>query len=142
MSGSRLRPFLCVGLAYFVIAVLVPIPFLADDPGQLTFWGSTWSLLAGTAGAIGALGIIYAFNFGGRPIFVMPLVFGLAPVINTMSTTLMNNLWGQIGLPFKISLGLVILGAVTVLTMAPRAHPPAKAAKPEADGGKPTHSED
>ena len=26
MAGSRLRPFLCVGLAYFVIAVLLPLP--------------------------------------------------------------------------------------------------------------------
>jgi len=123
MSGSRLRPFLCVGLAYFVVAVLIPIPFLANDPGELTIKGSTWALLAGTAGAMGALGIIFSFNFGGRPIFVMPLVFGLAPVVNTLSTTLMNNLWGQIGWPFKISLMLVILGAVTVLTTAPRPKP-------------------
>ena len=133
MGGSRLRPFLCVGLAYFVIAVIVPIPFLSGDPGKLTFMGSTWSLLAGTAGALGALGIIYAFNFGGRPIFVMPLVFGLAPVVNTMSTTLVGNLWAEIGWPFKISLALVILGAVMVLILAPKPKPgpvPAQAPPP------------
>ncbi|HMO13495.1 MAG TPA: hypothetical protein PKD64_02230 [Pirellulaceae bacterium] len=120
MAGSRLRPFLCVGLAYFVIAVLVPIPFLSSDPGTLTFMGSTWSILAGVAGAFGALGIIYSFNFGGRPIFVMPLVFGMAPVVNTLSTTLAKGLWNEIGWSFKISLALVILGAVLVLTMAPK----------------------
>ena len=90
MQGSRLRPFLCVGLAYFAIAVIVPI-MLADrfpEPGS---WNSAsgigWSLLAGAAGAIGALGIIYAFNFGGKPIFIMPLVFGIAPVVNTLTET-------------------------------------------------------
>ena len=35
-------------------------------------------------GAIGALGIILAFNFGGKPVYVMPLVFGGAPVITTL----------------------------------------------------------
>lgn len=133
MGGSRLRPFLCVGLAYFVIAVLVPIPMLSSDPGHLTFMGSTWSLIAGTAGAVGALGIIYAFNFGGRPIFIMPLVFGLAPVVNTLSTTFAKGLWDQVTWPFLISLGLVILGAVTVLITAPKPKPPAKKPKPEKD---------
>ncbi len=28
MQGSRLRPFICVGLAYFLIAVLVPLALL------------------------------------------------------------------------------------------------------------------
>ncbi len=135
MGGSRLRPFLCVGLAYFVIAVLVPIPLLAGDPGSWTFSGSTWGLLAGTAGAVGALGIIYAFNSGGRPIFIMPLVFGLAPVVNTMSTTLVRGLWGNVTWPFLISLSLVILGSVTVLLTAPRPKPaPKQDAKPDQQG--------
>ena len=86
MNGSRLRPFLCVGLAYFAIAVLVPLLLLGtfEEPGGFqNVGGVMWSLAAGAAGAIGALGIIYAFNFGGKPIYVMPLVFGFAPVINT-----------------------------------------------------------
>jgi hypothetical protein len=128
MGGSRLRPFLCVGIAYFAIAVIVPY-FLLDifpEPGGWSFGGSSWSLLAGAAGAIGALGIIYAFNFGGKPIFVMPLVFGFAPVVNTFTETVSKGLFDELSQWFYLSLLLVILGAVTVLICAPRGKPPVK----------------
>jgi hypothetical protein len=122
MDGSRLRPFLCVGLAYFVIAVMVPIPLLEvfHEPGGWSPSGVLWSLAGGAVGAIGALGIILAFNFGGKPIYVMPLVFGGAPVINTLTTTLTQGTLGQISVLFYLSLALVIAGAVTVLVFAPR----------------------
>ena len=126
MGGSRLRPFLFVGLAYFFIAVALPLilqNFLPADPGELNTLGVLWSLAAGAAGAVGALGIIYAFNFGGKPIFVMPLVFGGAPVVNTLTTTITSKALGQLTWPFYISLFLVIVGAVTVLTNAPRNKP-------------------
>ncbi|MEQ1904737.1 MAG: hypothetical protein ABL888_11165 [Pirellulaceae bacterium] len=123
MNGSRLRPFLCVGLAYFVIAVVVPYFLLIKfpEPGSWTHVdGVMWSLMGGTAGALGALGIIYAFNFGGKPIFIMPLVFGGAPVVNTLAETISHNLWDQLSTSFFLSLGVVILGAVTVLVSAPK----------------------
>lgn len=131
MGGSRLRPFLMVGLAYLVFAVILPLIFwqaLPPDPGTLNTTGVIWSLLGGAVGALGALGIIYAFNFGGKPITIMPLVFGGAPVINTIVTTVTNNTWSQLEPQFFISLFLVIGGAVTVLVNAPRGNPPAKAA--------------
>ncbi len=127
MEGSRLRPFLCVGLAYFAIAVVLPWFLLGtfpEGPGQQPTSGFIWSILAGAAGAIGALGIIYAFNFGGKPIYVMPLVFGFAPVVNTLAEALTKNLLGQIGWQFYLSLLLVILGAVMVLVCAPRGKKP------------------
>lgn len=126
MGGSRLRPFLFVGLAYFVIAVAMPLilkGFLPPDPGQWNVNGVVWSLAAGAAGAIGALGIIYAFHFGGKPIYIMPLVFGGAPVVNTFTTTIAQQTLGELSYPFYISLLLVIFGAVTVLTNAPRGKP-------------------
>lgn len=126
MGGSRLRPFFCVGLAYFVIAVVVPGLLLGQiaDPGSFSSVpGILWSLAAGATGAVGALGIIYAFNFGGKPIFVMPLVFGLAPVINTFYEIVTRNLYGQVPQMFYVSLALVILGATIVLVMAPRKKP-------------------
>lgn len=127
MGGSRLRPFLCVGLAYFVIAVIAPFFLLGSFP-EGEAWnplGFGWSMLAGAAGAIGALGIIYAFNFGGKPVFVMPLVFGLAPVVNTFTETISKGLFDQVGYEFWISLALVIFGAVMVLLCAPRGKKPA-----------------
>ncbi len=145
MHGSRLRPFLCVGLAYFLIAVVVPLALLGTlgEPGQWApdgnLSGILWSLGAGAAGAIGALGIIMAFNFGGKPIYVMPLVFGCAPVVNTFTTLIHEGTFGQIGVMFYGSLLLVILGAVTVLIFAPRPH-----GKPGAGhaGGKPAAGTD
>lgn len=128
MGGSRLRPFLCVGLAYFAIAVIVPYLLLGKfpEPGGWTIDGTAWSLAAGAAGAIGALGIIYAFNYGGKPVYVMPLVFGFAPVVNTLTEMVTKGLYGQVSIWFFASMGLVIVGAVTVLVFAPRGKPAAK----------------
>lgn len=141
MAGSRLRPFLCVGLAYFAIAVCAPgvILGVAPEPGSWTTSGVLWSLAAGAAGAIGSLGIILAFNFGGKPVFVMPLVFGGAPVVNTFTTVLVDGTLQFITVPFYVSLGLVIAGAVTVLTNAPKPAPKTigKPAPAEASDDKP-----
>jgi len=134
MDHSRLRPLLCVGLAYFAIAVLVPnfwLITIADEPSEYTFKGTVWSLAAGSAGAIGALGIIMAFNFGGKPVYVMPLVFGGAPVVNTVFTITANGLWGSIHPLFYSGLMLLIAGAAMVLVFAPKGPPPAKVESPE-----------
>jgi hypothetical protein len=127
MAGSRLRPFLCVGLAYFVIAVIVPLPLLQffREPGGFNLSGTAWSMAGGAAGAIGALGIIMAFNFGGKPIYVMPLVFGGAPVVNTFTTVLAEGTYSDLSPLFLASLIVVIAGATTVLVFAPRHAKPA-----------------
>jgi hypothetical protein len=129
---SALRPFMCVGAAYFLIAVIVPAALLArgGEKGSWTMTGVLWSLLAGACGALGALGIILALSFGGRPIYVMPLVFGGAPVVNTLLTAFMNRAFNQLKGLFLAGLLLVITGAVTVLIFKPQpaaADPPAKA---------------
>ncbi|MFM7293008.1 MAG: hypothetical protein ACKOHK_06135 [Planctomycetia bacterium] len=125
---SNLRPFMCVGLAYFVIAVLVPLALLArGERGRWASKGVLWSLLAGTAGALGALGVILALGFGGKPIYVMPLVFGGAPVVNTLLTAAMNRSFNQLKAPFLAGLILVITGAVTVLVFKPQPQPHAQA---------------
>ena len=125
MGGSRLRPFCCVGIAYFVIAVMVPVLFLESttmhESSGYTGWGMIGSILAGVCGAMGALGIILAFTFGGKPIFVMPLVFGFAPVVNTIGSMIVAGNFKSLNLLFAASLLLGILGAVTVLLNAPKA---------------------
>ena len=130
MNGSRLRPFTCVGLAYFFIAVAAPIAMIytrSGDTGAWTASGMTWSFLAGVAGAIGALGVILAFNAGGKPYYVMPLIFGFAPVINTFISLSEAGTWSLVTPMFWISLAVVIAGAVTVLTNAPKPKPQATA---------------
>jgi hypothetical protein len=61
-----------------------------------------------------------AFNAGGRPVFVMPLVFGGAPVVNSMYSVTRNQLWDDIHPFFWAGLILVIAGAAIVLVFAPR----------------------
>ena len=133
---SSLRPFMCVGAAYFLIAVLIPTLLLArgGERGGWTTKGVVWSLLAGAAGALGALGVILALGFGGKPIYVMPLVFGGAPVVNTLLSAFMNRAFGQLKAPFLAGLLLVVTGAVTVLVFKPQTTPhaaPAPAAAAE-----------
>jgi hypothetical protein len=139
MAGSRLRPFLLVGISYFLVAVILPYLILAAAPdhGAWSFSGTLWSLAGGAAGAIGALGVIMAFNFGGKPIYVMPLIFGGAPVVNTFVVLAAKGAMSHIGPVFIAGLILVAAGAVTVLVFAPKApaHAPT-AAEPASTHGK------
>ena len=121
MGGSRLRPFICVGLAYFFIAVALPLILIQTgiDRGSWSVSGAAWSIGAGALGAMGALGIIYAFNFGGKPIFVMPLVFGFAPIVNTIVSMSEAGTLSQISSLFVGALATTIAGAVMVLVFQP-----------------------
>lgn len=125
MHHSRMRPLLCVGLAYFLIAVIVPYFFLGEmgEASSYVRFGTIWALLGGAFGAIGALGIIMAFNFGGKPVFVMPLVFGGAPVVNTVFASASQGMFGELGPWFLAGLILVIAGSTIVLVFAPRGEP-------------------
>jgi hypothetical protein len=129
---ALLRPFVCVGLAYFLIGVIVPgiWLYLYGEKGEWTVHGIIWSVAGGAMGAIGALGIIMAFKFGGRPVYVMPLVFGGAPVVNAFLTIFLADRMKEIGPVFLAGLVMVVLGAVTVLMFAPDASPPAAPAAP------------
>jgi hypothetical protein len=131
MQGSRLRPLICVGLAYLAVAVVVAPLIIqmwqgSEEWNKMTFTGSVWSFAGGTAGAVGALGIILAFTFGGKPTYVMPLVFGGAPVINTLVTVgpgLANGSITGVSPFFFAGLIIVIAGAATVLIFAPKGAP-------------------
>jgi hypothetical protein len=124
MENSRLRPLLCVGIAYFAIAVIIPILIMgasADGiPQETTFGGWSFSMLAGVFGAVGAFGIILSFTFGGKPVFVMPLVFGGAPIINTIISVLEMEAVGEVSSMFYGSLTTVIIGAIVTLVTAPK----------------------
>jgi hypothetical protein len=121
LGHSSLRAFVGVGIAYFLIAVLVPLGLLSRKPekGYWSMTGTLLSLFAGTVGALGALGVILAVAFKGQPIYVMPIVFGAAPVVNTMVTSWLNKSFSQIKPMFIFGLILVALGAVGVLVNKP-----------------------
>lgn len=92
MLGSPLRALLCVGFAYFLIGVVVPLVMLGAQgelKGGSPFLGlktdgAIAATAAGVLGAVGAVCIILAFRAGGLPTYVMPLVFGGAPLVNVL----------------------------------------------------------
>ena len=90
--GNPMRALLCVGLAYFLIGVLVPLAVLKWQ-GELkgfNMGGLSWATSAGALGALGAICIILAFRAGGLPTYVMPLVFGGAPLVNVLVSMWMH----------------------------------------------------
>jgi hypothetical protein len=93
LLGSPLRALLCVGFAYFLLGVLVPVASLASSPGGIGSFpmaGSIWATIGGALGAIGAICIIWAFKSGGLPTYVMPIVFGGAPLVNVIVSAVMH----------------------------------------------------
>jgi hypothetical protein len=89
---NPLKALLCVGVAYFLIGVLVPVATLAaqGELGGFDPRGLMTATIAGALGAIGAACIIWAFRAGGLPVIVMPLVFGGAPVVNVLLSMVMH----------------------------------------------------
>ena len=90
--ANPMKALLCVGIAYMLIGVLAPVFTLMSQGGVNGFnrQGSTWAFLGGALGAIGAVFIILAFKSGGLPAYVMPLVFGGAPLINVLVSMWMH----------------------------------------------------
>src|SRR5438552_3185433 len=83
-SAGSVRAFLCVGLAYFLTAVVIPLFLLAmnlaggeridfTNEGQVNTSAITFATLGGIAGAAGALCIILAIKNGGKPLYIAPL---------------------------------------------------------------------
>lgn len=86
---SRYGAFLCVGLVYFVIAVVFPLArfFLFGEKADWKGTGITFASLAGAAGAVGALCVIFANAYADKPqdrLYIAPLIFTLAPILNTI----------------------------------------------------------
>ena len=123
--GNPMRALLCVGVAYFLIGVLIPLGGLASQ-GQLSMTGfnAAGTITATAAGALGAVGaacIIWAFKNGGLPNYVMPLVFGGAPVINTLVTMILHPPKQQVNPLLYVGVLLMVLGASLVLYFKPKA---------------------
>ncbi len=61
--GGRLASILCVGIAYFVMAVVIPVVLMISNSEDQPAWklnGLMFSGLAGVMGAVGAICVIFA----------------------------------------------------------------------------------
>src|SRR6188474_1182341 len=121
--GNPLKALLCVGVAYFLIGVLVPVATLSAQGGLGNFnsSGLMTATIAGALGAIGSACIIYAFRSGGLPLYVMPLVFGDAPIVNVFFSMLLHPTKNPVNPMLYVGLLFASVGAAMVLYFRPSA---------------------
>jgi hypothetical protein len=142
--GGRLASILCVGIAYFLLAVVVPVILMSLRDDAKPEWRSTgliFSGLAGVAGAVGAICVIFASKAasdaakleGVAPatyrMYIAPLIFSLAPAINTVLSLVWHpvaskpdqpaNPWVfEFEMPgWKLLAGIVLVAAGTFLVL-------------------------
>jgi hypothetical protein len=98
LKGNSLGSFLCVGVAYFLIAVLFPLAmfYTGERAPDWGIYGVSFATLAGVAGALGALCVIYAqrsaretalaagVDFRSYTLYIGPVIFATAPLLNTI----------------------------------------------------------
>ena len=136
--GGRLASILCVGIAYFFLAVIVPVILMSLRDDAKPEWktnGLIFSGLAGIAGAVGAICVIFASKAavdtakaeGVNPatyrIYIAPLIFSLAPAINTLLSLIWHPKPGDpwhfsFELPgWKLPAGIVLVAIGTFLVL-------------------------
>jgi len=136
--GGRLASILCVGVAYFLLAVVVPVVLMGVRDDAKPDWKTTglvFSGLAGVAGAVGAICVIFASKAavdtakadGVNPatyrIYIAPLIFSLAPAINTIVSLIWHPKPGdpwhfELEIPgWKLPAGIVLVAIGTFLVL-------------------------
>ena len=126
---AGLKAFLFVCIAYALIGVIAAVVLKARGSNfGFTGSGISWSLVAGVAGALGALTLVLALG-AAAPIYkgaaaaaVMPIVFAGAPVINTITAMLIHPPEGglkNLPVPFILGCLLAVGGAFLVAKYAP-----------------------
>lgn len=126
--NGRYKAFLCVGMAYFLTAVLAPLAWLLVNGAswKFTTGGVGWSLIAGIVGAAGAFGVLLAFGAKGTPAVVMSIVFAGAPVLNALYSIVTHppaGGWSKVPLPFVLGILLAATGGCLVSLYKPAPSP-------------------
>ena len=103
----------------FLSAVLVLQTAHSAEPFEFKPRGLTFAIIAGVLGAGGALGIIFALKTGGKPIYVAPLVFGIAPIVNVIITMLWHRPKTAPSPMFFVGLALSAVGVGLILRFKP-----------------------
>jgi hypothetical protein len=119
--GNPLRSLLCVGVAYFLIGVLVPTVTLVAQGEMRNFnlFGTATATAAGALGALGAVCIIFSFRAGASPLYVMPLVFGGAPLVNVLTSMVLDPPKSPAHPLLYVGFVIAAIGAAMVLYFRP-----------------------
>ncbi len=121
--ANPMKALLCVGVAYFLVGVIVPVVSLSSQ-GNLAGFNATGVRLATIAGILGAAGaacIIFSFRAGGVPFIVMPLVFGGAPIVNVLYSVVVHPPKAAPNPMIYLGFLLASIGAGMVLYFRPSA---------------------
>ena len=121
LLGEGLKTALLVGVAYFFLAVLIPGLIMWKNGADWSFpaKGMMFGLLAGSLGAIGAICVIYSMKSGGSPLYVMPIIFGCAPLVNVIVSSIAHPPEKAINPLFWLGVLVLASGAGMVLTFKP-----------------------
>ena len=122
LLGDGLKTALLVGVAYFFLAVLIPGLIMWKNGADWSFpaKGMTFGLLAGSLGAIGAICVIYSMKSGGSPLYVMPIIFGCAPLVNVLVSSIAHPPQNPINPIFWLGVLVLASGAGMVLYFQPK----------------------
>jgi hypothetical protein len=138
--AARMVAILCVGVAYFIIGVLLPaVLFLTGQQKwadvNFNMNGLIFSGLAGVAGAVGAICVVFATKAAisaaaadkvplpTYKVYIAPIIFGLAPIINVIVSMIWHPKPGHwlhfdFELPgWKLILGILLVGAGAALVL-------------------------
>lgn len=144
-AWSPFKPYVFIGIAYLVIAViggLVMMKLKGDSfsfsgmvPGteRSNFDAAKWGFLAGTLGAAGALCLTSAMMFSkGNSALVMPIVFGGAVTVTAIVNLIKLRGHADVSPLMWVGMALTLVGVVIVAMFTPHGHAPAKKADGEA----------
>ena len=122
LLGEGLKTALLVGVAYFFLAVLIPSLIMWKNGADWSFpaKGTMFGLLAGSLGAIGAICVIYSMKSGGSPLYVMPIIFGCAPLVNVIVSSVAHPPEKAINPVFWLGVLVLASGAGMVLYFQPK----------------------
>ena len=134
------KPYLFIGIAYLVIAVIGGAMMMKLAFNDNFDYSGTYAparkfgFLAGCLGALGALFLTFALTkAGGKPAYVMPIVFGGAVSVNAVAAFLSLKQGETASPPMWVGMAFVAVGILMTAGNTPHGHSPAKTASASPD---------
>lgn len=129
------KPYIFIGIAYLVIAIIggaIMMKLAFNDNFDYSgpyYPAMKWGFLAGCLGALGALALTFALTkAGGKPSYVMPIVFGGAVTVNAIAAYINLHQGETVNPLMWVGMGLVVIGICLTAGYTPHGHAPAKPA--------------
>ena len=131
---SPFKPYVGIGLAYLVLAIIGGLIMMKVKGDSFSFSGSqspalNWGFAAGVLGALGALSLTSAMStFDGKPIpeLVMPIVFGGAVTVVGIHASIVHG-----GMKPMMGVGILVTGVGIVLVASNTPHGPGHKPSPK-----------